>query len=295
MEEFNSNDWVTVEVDSQLLSSFMACPSLFNYKFNLHLIPVAGVSKGILKGQLVHTGYHAYNKAVIAATDHRSAVTLALQSMRTKAPELPLEPEDLIEVYRGLEDFLEFHVNDSWRRLDTERSFKVLAYEDPTLRLRIVLTGRIDLLVDVNPTIPLAPVDLKSESESWFYSNTSGTQFKIYCIACKSNYLFVQRLGFQKTVKPEKKFKVETLFFHDDVLNEFKNVTLPYYIKQMLECMNDNYWPMNHANCVKGHFACMFSDKYNSGGICGIPPKDREAKIARFFTVGEEWSPENEV
>src|SRR3990167_4238631 len=244
--------WTNVMVDSSILSTFMACPQKMDYVFNKHLVSVHGVSKSF-----------EFNN---------------------------LDAEGSLDVFKSLVEYFKYIQNQSWIPLFAEQHFKFIAYEDSSIRLRVILTGRIDLGLKT-PQIPLIPVDNKTESERWFYSQLSN-QFKIYALACKVNVLGVQRFGFQKTLKPEEKFKMELIPFDPDVLEEFRTVTLPYYCKQLLLMREEGYYPKNHSSCISGHFACQFSDKYN-GGICNVSRNIRDQKIERYFTVGEPWDPAN--
>ena len=284
--------WTNVQVDSQVLTAFMACPRLYDYTFNRHLVPIGGVSKSIQKGQLAHIGIHHYWKARIDSKDYQEASTDGINAAKKAIIQFPnLASDDSLDVLHNLVNFFKYQTTQSWIPLFTEYYFKFLAYEDPELKLRIYLTGRIDLGVRT-PQIKLIPIDVKSEAERWFYS-AMRNQFKIYALACKTFMVGVQRFGFQKTIKDEDKFKLELISFDPDTLDEFKNETLPFWIKRLLIAKEDNFYPMNTSNCIHGHFACMFSDKYNAGGICSSSRELREQKIARFFTIGEPWNPED--
>lgn len=282
--------WTNVQVDSQVLSSFMGCAAKYNYVFNRHLVPISGVSKSIEKGQLGHIGLKAYWSERLKTGDYQVASIAGLEEAKKAAITFKnLEAEDALDCFKTLVEFFKFQQSQSWLPVFVEQHFKIVAYEDPILKLRIILTGRIDLGLKTT-TQNLIPVDNKTEAERWFYTSMSN-QFKIYCIACKVNTFGVQRMGFQKTLEPEKKFKLEMLPFDQDILEEWRTITLPYWVKKLLVCYEDGYWPMNTTNCVHGHFACQFSDKYNQGGICAVSPRVREQKIERYFTVGEPWDP----
>lgn len=285
------SDWTNVTIDSQFLSTYMSCPAKYNYVFNRHLIPIRGMSKSIQKGLLTHDAVNAYYKVIIEGKDYQEASKAGVEKAKENCTKYEnLEPEDSLEVFQTLIEFFKHISNSFWIPLFAEQYFKKVVYQDDKLRLRIILTGRIDLAFRT-PQIPLLPVDIKTESERWFHSQMSN-QFKIYCIACGVNLLGVQRIGFQKSLKNEEKFKMEMIPYDPDILEEFRTVTLPYYAKQMLLSYEDNYWPMNTASCISGHFACQFSDKYD-GGICNVSRNVREQKLARWFKVGEEWDPRN--
>lgn len=281
--------WVNIQVDSQIFSTFMSCPRKCDYVFNRHLIPIGGMSKSIEKGLLSHIGLHAYWKSRITGEDYQKASIDGLEA--AKADSLThknLQSEDALDVFQNLIAYFKFIQNSHWIPVAVEQAFKFIAYEDKELKIRIILAGRIDLIVKTLQ-IPLIPIDNKTEAERWFHSVMSN-QFKIYALACKVNVLGVQRIGFQKTLKDEEKFKMELLSFDPDMLEEFRTETLPYYCKQMLLCEEEKYWPMNTTSCHHGHFSCQFSDKYN-GGICSVSRNVREQKLSRYFTVGEEWNP----
>jgi hypothetical protein len=295
IEEPNSESaWTNIQVDSQILSSFMSCPREMNYRYNRHLVAISGTSVSFLKGQLAHKALHKYYQSQIDGYSIRDAKVLAIKELNQIAPSFDLDSDNVILVKRTIEEFLEFRQNDSWIPRAAEKLIKFLAYEDSELRLRIILTGRIDLIVSLlaNPQ-QLIPVDHKTESESWFYSALSN-QFKIYALATKSNHLFVQRCGFQKTKKAEEKFRQETINFDNDVLDEFQNEVLPYYIKELLLCMDSGYYPPRYSSCIKGHFACTFSDKHQHG-VCHLPRAFREAKLERYFEIATEWDPADDA
>jgi hypothetical protein len=282
--------WTNVQLDSQILSSFMACPQKMDYVFNRHLIPIGGVAPAFEKGQLAHIGLHNYWKKRIEIGDYQAAAKAALEKAKEESLKFKnLSSDDSLEVYMTLIDFFKFIQNSSWIPIATEQPFKFVAYEDPILRLRIILTGRIDLIVRT-PQVKILPIDSKSESERWFHSQMSN-QFKIYALACKSNILGVQRIGFQKTLKDAEKFKLELIPFDPDVLEEFRTITLPHFVKQLLIAQEEKFYPMNTTNCVHGHFKCQFSDGMDHKGICNVSRAVREQKLARYFTIGEEWNP----
>jgi len=281
--------WTNIQVDSQIFSTFMSCPRKCDYVFNRHLVPISGVSKSIEKGQLSHTGLHAYWKSRIEGNDYQKASIDGIEAAKKEWPTCKnLQQDDALDAFQTLVQYFKFIQNSAWIPVAVEQAFKFIAYEDPILRIRIILAGRIDLIAKT-PQIPIIPIDNKTESERWFYSVMSN-QFKIYCLACKVNVLGVQRFGFQKTLKEEDKFKMELLSFDPDILEEFRTETLPHYCKQMLLCQEEEYWPMNTTSCISGHFACQFSDKYN-GGICSVSRNVREQKLSRYFTIGAEWNP----
>jgi hypothetical protein len=270
----------------------MACPQKYKYIFVDHLQPVTKKSKFIRRGSIVHDGLLQYWKErIINPDEYQKAIMDCVGMVKEKLnKEDDFDADFKLETLQGIVEYLKHLQASSWIPLEAEKYFRVKVYEDESLKLRIYLTGRIDLILRT-PQIPVLPIDVKTESERWFYTQMSN-QFKIYNIACGTNLLGVQRIGFQKTLTTEEKFKMEMLPFDPDILDEFRTVTLPYWVKQLILAHEDNYFPMNPSNCVHGHFKCQFSDAYN-GGICNVSRSVRAQKLSRYFVAGPEWNPAN--
>src|SRR3972149_6778804 len=191
--------WTNIQLDSQILSTFMSCPRKYELVFDRHLVSIGGISKSFEKGQLAHIGLHEYWKERIKTGDYQSAAVAGLEAAKKASLKfVNLEVEDALDCFSTLVEFFKYIQASSWIPVATEQSFRFKAFEDPELRLRIYLTGRIDLIVKTSQ-IPLIPVDNKSEAERWFYTQMSN-QFRIYVLACKANVLGVQRFGFQKSL-----------------------------------------------------------------------------------------------
>lgn len=282
--------WTNLMFDSQVLNTFMGCQREMELRFIRHFVPKGGVSPAYHKGTLIHKGLQVFYDGMqkgLGFTERRSNGNKA---MRMLAPTLGLDTEHILDTYRTFEEYVEFRKNDVFQVIFTERLFRIIIYEN--YPLRIVIYGRIDMGILDNSGSTILPMDHKSESESWFYS-TLTNQFKMYALASKSNRLIVNRIGFQSSVKADKKFKREDLNFDANMLDEFKNEMLPYYAKQMLIAREDNFYPPNYANCIKGHWGCIFSDKF-SGGVCNLDPKEREQKLKLHF-IQKEWDPQDDA
>jgi hypothetical protein len=268
----------------------MSCP--FKYKLNFldSLVPREGLSIWIRRGVIIHNALLEYWKVRLVADDYQEAVKKCLNRAKEDfAKDLEFEPDFKLESLQTLLQFLQHIQSYSWIPLAAEKHFRKLVYEDATLRLRIFLTGRIDLIVRT-PQLPVIPIDLKTETERWFHSQMSN-QFRIYCIATDTNLLWVQRVGFQKTLKPEDKFAIESIPFDPDILDEWKNNTLVYWVKQLIVAHEDSYFPMNTTNCIHGHFKCQFSDGNEHRGICNVSRVIRQQKLERYFVKTERWDP----
>lgn len=291
IEAKGEGNWVNLMFDSQILSTFMSCEREMDLRFNQHLIPIGGVSKAFEKGTLAHHGLARFYSLMQQGIDYPTRKAQGREAMRKLFPTLnSLEGEDLVLVLNTFDEYCEYRKNDVFQVMFVERLFRFIAYE--VFPLRIILTGRIDLGILESGARTIIPVDHKSESESWFYSTLSN-QFKIYTLACSSSRLIVNRFGMQTSKAAKDKFKREDLNFDEDVLEEFKNEVLPFYAKRMIIANEDNYYAPNYSSCQKGHWGCIFSDKYK-GGICNVDRKMRGQKIQSYFKA-QEWNPADDA
>jgi hypothetical protein len=283
--------WTNIQVDSTVLSLFMGCPAKYDYVFNRHLVSIDGVSKSISRGSIVHDALLGYWKERIKSDNAQLAVQTGIRiSKEGFSKDNRFTTDEVLDSLNTILEFMKYIQSSSWIPIEAEKYFKIKVFEDESIKLRIFITGRIDLIVKT-PQLPILPIDVKTESERWFHTQMSN-QFKIYSIACGTNLLGVQRVGFQKTLEAKDKFKMEMLPFDQDILDEFRTVTLPHWVKQLIVAHEDGFFPMNTTNCVHGHFKCQFSDAFN-GGICNVSRQVREQKLQRYFVVGQEWNPEN--
>jgi hypothetical protein len=108
-------------------------------------------------------------------------------------------------------------------------------------------------------------------------------QFRNYCFALKSNWLVVNRIGFQKTLKPHDKFKRPRVSYDPLQFEQWKhNVVLN--IMEYLTCVATNEWPMNETSCDKYHRRCEYYDVCDASGQ---PAK--EYKLMTNFVKTEPW------
>jgi len=108
-------------------------------------------------------------------------------------------------------------------------------------------------------------------------------QFRNYVNALNSNFLLVNKIGFQTTLKPHEKFTRIPLSFDPLYMDQWKyNVikTMEHYV----ECLADGYWPMNETSCDKFNRKCEYYDVDDSSG-----KEAAEYKLATLFKDGEPW------
>jgi hypothetical protein len=113
-------------------------------------------------------------------------------------------------------------------------------------------------------------------------------QFIGQCILAGTRLMFVNKIGFQKTLKPNEKFTRVAVNYTLDNLNEWQSVILPYYAKFFAMYAESEYWPPNFTHCENKYGFCAFKE------VCSSDRGMREEVIGQNFVVGKPWDPSEE-
>ena len=275
-----------IVLDSQILSSVMACARLADLHFNHHFVLASGKGKSLEKGSIVHKFTKAYYKAIIAGKSKSEAIVIGLTaaSEYAKSEEVrntPIEERDW--AIKTCEQYAHFYRNDSWVPLEVEKVKGKVLFEDD--EIRILYKVKYDLITDTNQGI--YPVDHKSYSQRRD-TITLNNQFTGQCIIQGTRIMIVDKIGFQTSLKPEEKFTRAVLSYSYDRLREWQSEILPYYCKLMIAYSESGYWPPNYTHCENKYGFCAFRS------VCESDRNMREEELRSKFIVGEAWDIEDE-
>ncbi len=269
-------------LDATTLSTVMSCARLADFRFNHHLQAVGGKSTSLEMGSIVHTYLEYYYKQVINGMKrdeaHGFGMTAAMayasgEEVTNCTHEDKQLALDTCDLYR------EHYRNDHWIPLEVETVKGEILYEDD--EIRIMWKAKFDLLVDTNQGI--YSVDHKTMKQR---RDTTGlnNQFTGQCILTKQRMMFVNKVGFQKSLKPTDRFVRAPVNYTADRLLEWQETILPYWAKMMLMYAESGYWPPNYTHCENKYGFCQFKE------ICEANRAMRPELISRDFYVGEPWS-----
>lgn len=254
---------VNIIMDASQYDTFLLCPQKYHYRYDMNLtLPTK--AQQLDRGTLVHVGCEVYYQALKDGIHYNDAVPMALSKVReASVVSADLEPEAVNRILDVLEEYFDYwRVDDqNFNIVAVEQPFVYLLYEDTEVRIH--MAGKIDIITSDNKYENL-PMDHKSYDRS-FELNRMSNQFKNYAYALKSNYLVVNRIGFQKTLKPHEKFLRPKLSFDPLIFEQWKdNVVLN--VMHYLQCAADNKWPMNETSCDKFHRKCEYLEVCDSSG-----------------------------
>lgn len=274
---------INIVWDATMLDTFASCFFKFNVRFNLNKVPLTK-AEPLDKGDLIHYGFEAYYKALQQSLPWDSAVSIMTQSIRERAAtESDLPQDDITRTIEVMEESTKVHKN--WdlsiQILEVEKSFAYVLYEDDDFR--IVMIGKIDLLFSDN-TYTRCPVDHKSYSrDSQFATIRKRNQFINYATAVDSNFLFVNRVGYQTSIEPSKKHKLVPLSY-DPIYKEQWRQNVIKWAMRYYDCVVNNDWPLNDTSCDKFNHLCEYYD------ICDTTGDENKAyKLNVNFKTDEPW------
>lgn len=256
------------------LDIFLTCKAKYNYAQNMRkTLPTHQKAASLDFGSLGHTGLETYYKLLASGAHYNDRMQAALLSIKTKAADVTqsnIDEEGLATILRTVEVNLDY-----WRSEDeqleilgVEEPFDFILHEDDFIR--IIISGKIDLRVNVhgiggNSSYNNLPFDHKFFQRDSLVTRTNN-QFIAYTIPTESNFLIVNRVGLQKTLKPEEKFKRPPLSFDPDFLQSWKDDTIATITNEYLSCVKEGKWPVNFTSCTKYNRLCEFHQVCNSSG-----------------------------
>lgn len=267
-------------LDVSMYDTFLMCPRKYQNRYQRNIHPLEK-AKPLDRGTLVHLACETYYEDLKAGIIYQDAVNHALSSVRTAGIDTELEVDEILQVIDVMEEYF-----DHWRVAD--QRFQIIEVEKSILYLlheseeyKLYMSGKIDLIVSDNQYTNL-PWDHKSYDRS-FPTTRMSNQFKNYVNALKSNFLVVNKIGFQKTLTAEKKFLRIPLSFDHIYLEQWKQNVIRN-IDHYITCLAENYWPMNETSCDKFNRKCEYFDVCDSSG-----EEAAEYKLMTMFKQGLPW------
>lgn len=281
-----------IVMDSQILTSLMACARLTDFRFNLNLVPIKGKSNSLEVGTLVHIILEHFEKAKIGMASRNAAIAIGFEAGQKyidsgEMKNTPAESEGWVIGYnhalKTVEQYLEYYKNDSWISLECEVVKGKVLYEDD--ELRILWKAKLDLIVDTNQGIyPVDRKTMKQRRDTLSLNN----QFTGQCLVSGTRSVIIDKIGFQSSLKPADKFQRAIVSYSADRLDEWQNEILPYYGKLLLMYNDAGIWPPNYAQCENKYGKCWAYE------ICEADRNMREEEIRLNFVKSEPWDIQNE-
>jgi len=280
-----------VIIDSQVFTTLQSCGRLTDFRFNHHFKGLGGKSVSLEMGSIMHAILESYYQNIINGLTRSSAIPTAIVAGREyvssidedgKANVKNSNEDDVELVFKTAEEYFDYYKNDFWTPLEVEVVKGKVIYEDD--EVRIMWKAKYDEITDTNSGI--FPVDHKTMKQRRD-TNSLNNQFKGQCILLGTRQIYINKVGFQKTLKPHEKFTRPPVVYTADRLLEWQSVIVPYWVKTMLMYNESGYWPPNYTHCENKYGFCQFKE------VCEVDRNLREQTLGMQFYVGKPWDISN--
>lgn len=277
----NLSKKINIVMDATILDTFEACECKMNYRHNLNRVTPTK-AEALDRGDLIHIGMEAYYKALQKSLPYETAMlNLRRAVLERSSLESNLEAKEVGFLIQVLEESCDkFRYQDqNIQIIAVEQPFSYILYEDD--KFRFIMIGKIDLLWSDN-VYTNCPTDHKSYSRDFPLSRLAN-QFCNYAFAMKSNFLFVNRVGLQTSISPDKKHKRVPLSYDPIFLEQWRQNTIKRFF-HYYDCAVENSWPMNTTSCTKFNRICEYTNVCETTG-----ESNKIYKLESNFKLSEPW------
>ena len=285
-----------ISCDSTILNTLQACARKCDLSFNKNVHTVSKASP-LERGDLMHKMLEIYyalkgdcfrlnspvwteltSAGLIIPTsrEHMIIVNFATACGRYFATQMELEADDVESVYFQFKEYCIFNQHDNWIPLAVEEVGSKVLFENEDFKF--IYNFKIDLIAQQGNNI--VPWDHKTSKRREEVSDLSN-QFIGYAWALNLEHVLVNKIGFQKTLKPGERFQRFILNISSARRKEWQQNTINWMF-QLVNNQNSDNWPMNLTSCDK-YNGCLYKP------LCSADPESREYKIERDYKIGDSW------
>lgn len=268
--------------DATLLNELQLCAFRYNLSHELNL-RLPEVAEPLEEGDLLHHMMESYYKRVaentsIPQSNFDETIEKVLEDGHEHSLGLSLPPAQVEEVKYQFIEQAKHNRLDGIVPIEVERPFIITLYNDGELGIHYA--GKIDLIAEV-PQFGRCVIDHKSMRRSRDPLPLSN-QFTGYAYATGLDYVIVNKIGFQKTLKPHERFRRYPLFYTQHNKELWKADTI-WWGQQLAYYLETNTWPRNRTSCDK-YNGCMYVD------ICAASSLEAmEWAMKAKYIVGKAW------
>ena len=285
-----------ITLDSQILNTVSACEMKSKFTFIDSIYPVEK-AEALERGDLMHKLLEIYEGLRCNLVDPKSktwqevaasgielpgadqAFDFAITVGRYLATKMDLSVDSVEEIFHQFSEYIDYYKDDPWETLALEAVGTKLLYQDDYVRF--LYAFKIDRLAKRDKII--APWDYKTSKKRTDTSSLSN-QFIGYAWATSSNYVVVDKIGFQKTLGRSERFQRIMLPYDKERIDEWQRNAVRWAFAYAEVLRSPEKALMNLTSCDK-YSGCVYKS------ICEASPSAREWIIDRQFKREEKWDP----
>ena len=282
-------------MDSQLLTTLQACPRLTDFKFNINLGPKER-SNSLETGSLVHVILEAYYKSLLKPEPRGYALDRAFEKgeeyirLGEDGTGLHATPEEsegwkvgYKNVLQTMRDYFHYYSNDNWCPIAAEEVRGAVIYEDE--EMKVLWKAKYDLIADLpNGISSVDHKTMKQRRDTLSLSN----QFMGQCVLLNTRSMWVNKIGFQKSLKDSDRFARTQIAYTKNRLDEWINDIVPFYARMFIAYAEAGYFPPNFTHCENKYGMCSFKP------VCEVDKGMREEMLMNDYIKLTPWDVKNE-
>lgn len=232
------------------------------------------------KGTVLHYFMELYYKAKLnKETIDQAKLEEIVERGRIKSLDYDLTTEEVAETIFQFREYHRFYEDENIIPLYVEEPFTVEIYSDQ--KIQVLIAGQPDLIFKYSGSSDIIVMDHKRMSRNTDYSPLRN-QFNLYATALKTDTVIVNKIGFQKTLKPKDRFLRTPFVYNPESLDEWKQEAVREAKEMILYNDGSKGFPKNRTSCEKWN-GC-YLQRY-----CATRPSGREFLIGSEYLVGTPW------
>lgn len=272
---------INIELDSQWLSSLMSCGRMTKMGLDEGHQAKGGKSVSLEMGSIVHHYLEYMYKHLIDGKKKSEAIAYGMSAAisYSKSKEVTnCTGEDIALALDTCIQYENRYKNDAWRPIEIETVKSKEIYVDD--KIRILWKAKFDAIMDTGQMV--LPVDHKTMKQRRDTLNLNN-QFTGQVEIMGTRRMFVNKVGFQTSLKLEDRMQRVPLYYSLDRLQEWTQEIVPYWAYKLVEYTETGYWPPNFTHCENKYGFCKFKE------VCEANRNMRLETLKNDFIVGERW------
>lgn len=294
-------------LDSQVLTALMKCARFYNYTFVENRRDIRGKSNALECGSIAHNVLEYYYKAIIKGMGRASAIEQGF--MAGKEYILPYQENNIFitdKDHKGLENtpresttkpsrvgydyvfdtmkqYFDFWRIEHWTPIAVEEVRGKVIYSDD--EMDIYYKAKYDL-IEMSPQIGDINTDHKTMSMNRDTISLNN-QFIGQCAILGTRRVQINKIGWQKSLPSEEKFRRGLVTYTTDRIAEWCNEVVPHYCRMLIAYDEAGYFPPNFTQCEDKFGWCMFKQ------VCESDRNMRAETLLREYREEKKWDIQN--
>lgn len=268
----------TLLISATKLDRIQQCEELFRYSYVKEITTIER-KKEVEEGDLLHKLLQYYYVQKKQDPTYHPRIDDIVEIGRNYATNLSLPTQETEEMLNLFKDYILYYSNETWKIEEVEVPFAVEILRDEEANIRIVLEGKIDLLVTEEKTGVRLVVDHKRVSRNYTPYDRDNQKLA-YCLASGRRDFIINQIGTQKSYNVDKRMQRYYFNYSEHQIEEFISNTIDWSL-QILKVIDSDkkgyFVKRNYTACNRFNMKCQFYD------VCNTTEDNKLYKLEQSF------------